>query len=220
MGDIYRNGVFNIAATAANDRAPGLFQTRDPTTISSFKVKMTWKNHEKDYLLARFNIWNDGIVNQELNRRGWVLQERLLSPRTIHFGTQIFWECCELQACETWPEGLPFGLSHLEYYRNRVLGSKLHPLSIDGSLKTSESLYQLWKNIVRSYMDCKLTKISDRVIALSGVAKEMQAILEDEYMAGLWRKDLLHELVWFVHHESILKIQTGHKMCGTEYRGM
>ncbi|KAH8758163.1 heterokaryon incompatibility protein-domain-containing protein, partial [Hyaloscypha sp. PMI_1271] len=61
MGDIYRNGIFNIAATAANDRAPGLLQTRDPTTISSFKVKMTWKNHEKDYLLARFNIWNDVI---------------------------------------------------------------------------------------------------------------------------------------------------------------
>jgi hypothetical protein len=80
MGDIYRNGIFNIAATVASDRAPGLFQTRDPTTISSFKVKMTWKNHEKDYLLARFNIWNDGVVNQELNRRGLVLQERLLSP--------------------------------------------------------------------------------------------------------------------------------------------
>jgi hypothetical protein len=69
-------------------------------------------------------------------------------------------------------------------------------------------------------MDCKLTKISDRVVAVSGVAKEMKAILKDEYMAGLWRKDLLHELVWFVHHGNLLKLQTGHKMRETEYRGM
>ncbi|KAJ4197280.1 hypothetical protein NW759_016330, partial [Fusarium solani] len=198
MGEIYKNGIFNIAATAASDGAYGLFETRDPLPISSFKVHMTWKNHEKDYLLARSNIWDHGIVKSELNRRGWVVQERLLSPRTIHFGTQIFWECYELQACETWPEGLPPGLSH-EAERDAtsgqaILGLKLQPALIETASNTSDSRYRPWKNLVRSYMDCGLTKLEDRVVALSGVAKEMQALLNDEYIAGLWRKDLLTEL--------------------------
>lgn len=37
-----------------------------------------------------------------LNGRGWVLQGRLLAPRTLHFGReQLFWECRECRH----PEG-------------------------------------------------------------------------------------------------------------------
>jgi hypothetical protein len=42
-----------------------------------------------------------------------------------------------------------------------------------------------------------LTKEDDRLIALSGVAQQLQLHLDDEYLAGLWRKDLLNELVWY-----------------------
>lgn len=43
-----------------------------------------------------------------LLRRGWVLQERVLSPRTLHFtSTQMFWECNQKIACETFPRQMP-----------------------------------------------------------------------------------------------------------------
>jgi hypothetical protein len=36
-----------------------------------------------------------------LSSRGWVLQERLLSPRTLHYGKeQMFWECCTCKISE------------------------------------------------------------------------------------------------------------------------
>lgn len=28
-----------------------------------------------------------------LMRRGWALQERLLAPRLLHYGQQMYWEC-------------------------------------------------------------------------------------------------------------------------------
>ena len=42
----------------------------------------------------------DGLASP-LSGRGWVLQERLLAPRTLHFGReQLFWECCECRHLE------------------------------------------------------------------------------------------------------------------------
>jgi hypothetical protein len=38
----------------------------------------------------------------ELNQRAWVLQERALSPRTIHFTAgQTYWECGSVIRCES-----------------------------------------------------------------------------------------------------------------------
>ena len=51
-------------------------------------------------------MWPE-IEKTELNRRGWVLQERYMSPRTVYFGReQLFWECRQFQACESMPSGL------------------------------------------------------------------------------------------------------------------
>ncbi|KAH7394329.1 hypothetical protein BKA66DRAFT_456070 [Pyrenochaeta sp. MPI-SDFR-AT-0127] len=38
--------------------------------------------------------------------RAWALQERLLSRRFLHLGEQMYWECNELKASETFPRGL------------------------------------------------------------------------------------------------------------------
>jgi hypothetical protein len=52
-------------------------------------------------------LWADEVLNAPLNKRGWVLQERLLPPRNVHFcRREVFWECCEQAYCETFAEGL------------------------------------------------------------------------------------------------------------------
>lgn len=74
------------------------------------------KSHEEErtHIIGYDDFWCNSLLDAPLHQRGWVLQERLLSPRTIHFGQeQIFWECrCEL-ACEAYPNGIP------EQLRNR-----------------------------------------------------------------------------------------------------
>jgi hypothetical protein len=43
-----------------------------------------------------------------------------------------------------------------------------------------------------------LTQIEDRLVAISGVAKWFQGQNGDEYLAGMWRKDLETQVCWHV----------------------
>jgi len=70
------------------------------------------KNGEKGLLcrsgVPASNNFDDEVEKAELSSRGWVLQERALSRRTIHFGAiQTYWECGSGIACEFDPEFQP-----------------------------------------------------------------------------------------------------------------
>jgi hypothetical protein len=58
--------------------------------------------------------------------------------------------------------------------------------------------YGMWENIVREYSRTQLTNITDRLIALSGLAKRMKAMVNDDYVAGMWRNALPDQLFWHV----------------------
>ena len=137
------------------------------------------------------------------------MQERWLSPRVLHYGRdQLLWECRELDACETYPDGLPKPLRDfrsgfkidpevlkpLEYWRQDD-NTESHPDSVH--LGT-------WDSIVRKYSVTSLTKGEDKLVAISGIAKRMQGLLDDEYLAGLWRKDLPGQLLWWVDNGDLV----------------
>jgi hypothetical protein len=203
MANIYKGGVCNIAATAAAEAGDGLYVRRDPFNISPFHIRIHWSNHHQDYLCFRAGARYAGFVKAQLNRRGWVFQERLLSPRTIHFSDQLFWECRELEAAESYPMGLPKKLGlvmdeekeEVDWRCGFELTNKasLFDLKVDSSSK-----YSIWQNIVESFMSCELTYERDKLVALSGLASEIQSSMDDEYLAGLWKKDMIKELGWWV----------------------
>tara|TARA_R110002003_G_scaffold702_22_gene21309 strand:+ start:16795 stop:17961 length:1167 start_codon:yes stop_codon:yes gene_type:complete len=201
MGEVYHKCICNISATAASDGSESLFVERDRASISQCMIEIGWRNKRRSYSFARSDIWDLGVINSSLNRRGWVIQERLLSPRTISFGTQIFWECHELEACETWPDGLPGNLSSKgewsDVWNFNVLGPKSWLQIISNLSQSSDDSYRIWKTIVRSYTNSGLTKEEDRLVALSGVAQQMQMHLKDQYVAGLWRRDIFTQLIWY-----------------------
>ena len=44
----------------------------------------------------------EAVIHSEMDKRAWIFQERLLSPRILHFGDdQMHWECCTCLAAET-----------------------------------------------------------------------------------------------------------------------
>jgi len=65
--------------------------------------------------------------------------------------------------------------------------------------------------MVNAFTKRKLTHESDRLPAISGVAKEIQLQTGDEYLAGLWRQDLSHELLWKVDYLFAAKDSTWHR---------
>jgi hypothetical protein len=190
MGSIYRNCVCNIAATGSSDYGGGLFQERNTHWVTPNKVRIQYKGHDKTYLASLLDPWGKWISRSALNRRGWVLQERLLSPRTLHFANQLFWECRMLQACETYPEGMP---------SDDVRYTEVHGEELPISLKNWPEEFEgtdFWIDVVQTYGRCSITKPGDGLIAIAGVAKSLQPLINDEYLAGLWKKDLPHNLVW------------------------
>ena len=112
---------------------------------------------------------------------------------------QLFWVCHESEACETFPHGLPPGSG-----RTGFRGMDLHVdgrnLRLDGGHEFDPSLnaYHLLDQVFQAYTLSDLTEPGDKLVALSGLAKAVQQIVEDEYPAGLWMNILSSQLLWEV----------------------
>ncbi len=55
-----------------------------------------------------------------------------------------------------------------------------------------------WLEMVQDHSSCKLTKLSDRLPAIEGLARLVQKHTKDEYIEGMWKKDLEEQLTWHV----------------------
>lgn len=60
------------------------------------------------------------------------------------------------------------------------------------------SLYRGWHAVLEGYSRCSLTMEKDKLVAISGIAKTFQAKLKDDYIAGLWRRVLVTDMLWKV----------------------
>lgn len=108
MRHVYTNASCNISATASIGPQGGLFRQRKSEDIQPGLFKTQTDSTEKWYLMCDSAYWDRHVSNTPLHRRGWVFQERLLSPRVLHFTEkQIFWECFTDQKCELYPLGIP-----------------------------------------------------------------------------------------------------------------
>jgi hypothetical protein len=58
----------------------------------------------EECLLVENEFWEDQIFKSPLGSRGWVVQERWLSPRNLRFGSrEVFFECNQDTFCERFP---------------------------------------------------------------------------------------------------------------------
>lgn len=198
MRHIYKNAWLNIAATGAADSSCGLFFDRHPSTVSSGFIPVYWEGEmpKGTFLFFLSDMWAAGVSRAPLNRRAWVVQERFLARRNLHFGSEsIFYECHEMEACEAFPGGLP------EPCQKRLVNG-FKGVSQPTNQKNGDriaSFLRSWQKVVSAYMDCDLTYASDKMIALSGIADEFRNISNDVYVAGLFNNGFLTEqLLWQV----------------------
>ncbi|KAJ9654820.1 hypothetical protein H2198_006175 [Neophaeococcomyces mojaviensis] len=205
MQNVYRNAYCNLAASGSHNVLGGLIKTRDPTLIFPCVVSFASNLHsEEEWLIIPENWW-ESFTETRLNRRGWIVQERLLAARVIHFGSdQLHWECHELDACESFPNGIPLSGSLRSTAYKGIdpatdgvrLRARYGRLAQDDT--GLEALY-LWSRVISLYTDCQLTKESDKLIALAGLAGQFSTLMpEAQYLAGLWSTHLACQLLWSV----------------------
>lgn len=156
------------------------------------------------------------MKGQPLNKRGWTLQESLLSPRTLSYtAQQMTWECQERRVGESGRPILAGELYTHKSFVQDVISAKLSiteqashklikislrklPFTWANSLTTEmwDAYYSRWFGITKEFTTRSLTVKTDTLPALSGLAAAFHGLLGDQYCAGLWRNDIVRGLLW------------------------
>ncbi|KAI1461449.1 heterokaryon incompatibility protein-domain-containing protein [Annulohypoxylon moriforme] len=137
-----------------------------------------------------------------LAKRGWTLQEDLLSPRKLHYGKhQIQWKCCEtMKSAEDVPSQDPRQSFHmylpLEFnVLSSVLQGGLLPKPQRRPVDIEEMLTEYY-DLLKLYSMRAFEMKKDRLPAFSGLAQRIHKYLEGDYIAGLWSCDFQRNLDW------------------------
>jgi len=209
MHKVYSYSHCNLSASASKDSSEGLYRNRNPRTLDTTWVELYVAGLGSSITTTRcemhdYFFWKHNVSQCTINRRAWVTQERLLAPRVLHFGKyQLFWECREHDACESYPEGLPSLFVAQTYTNFKALDPAVYAKKIareGGDVGPDTASYRVWNAIVQAYSRTALTVAGDKLIALSGIAKRMTPTMNDEYVAGMWRRHLESALLWNVDY--------------------
>lgn len=64
--------------------------------------------------------------------------------------------------------------------------------------KGMQRCQEQWLEVIQAYSGCYVTYESDKLVAISGIARMMKKEMNCQCMAGIWRRDLEHQLLWKV----------------------
>ncbi|RDL36182.1 uncharacterized protein BP5553_06794 [Venustampulla echinocandica] len=191
MSGVYGGSTINIAAADSIDGNGGCLYDdmaiRTQRKAFRYRLRMPGLQDKRPWELSPIYLYPYCTSWSHLSSRAWTLQERFLAPRTLHFSrTDMLWECHEKEACSLFPDRLPQDLLFHQTYRKRA------------------SLASIWHLLVNLYSAAKLTRYSDKLVALSGLAQAVESETGDKYAAGMWRKDLEIQLLWYSLGEEVL----------------
>jgi hypothetical protein len=132
--------------------------------------------------------------------RGWILQERFLSPRVLHFGPEeLSWECFELGDCQCTENDWSASQVHINETRLNIARCAYPKMYYNESMwriLSPEWLSDVWRRLVEDYSALELTHEKDIFLAISGLARQFYAINDSVYLAGLWRHSFVKYLLW------------------------
>jgi hypothetical protein len=98
MEDVFSFSYCTIAASAANGSDDGFIMPHPQREC----VTLQDSQGSTFYVCEAIDDFRSDVELGDLNKRGWVFQERALSRRTIYFTkTQVYWECGKGVHCET-----------------------------------------------------------------------------------------------------------------------
>jgi len=182
MPNIYGGAALTISASAARQISDGVLSTSFVPTKFSCALPYNLGNGKIGAVYVvpykmRLSPFVSKEVPEPLETRAWCLQERLLSPRILKFETsQLVWECFSTKLNANGPTQSPSDLSK--------------KARVD------------WKYIIQDFTGRNLTYTSDKLPALSGYARHIHSLTGDTYLAGLWKNEIMSQLLWWINIRS------------------
>lgn len=182
MADIYSRAFLTILAALASSAHDGVLQSR--------------ANQAGRHCLFPYKF-SDGsvigfvsVVGEPLDNWAWVYQEHEFSTRILRYGTnEMSWKCKSAGWNETkWDSAEPL---------RTTISNPMNYVS----------MYN-WMAIVTNYSSRKLTRITNKLTALAGIATAFQAQRGGCFIAGMWYdkryKNLGQDLL-----EQLLRVRRG-----------
>ncbi|KAL6835734.1 hypothetical protein J3E69DRAFT_352248 [Trichoderma sp. SZMC 28015] len=195
MGDVFSFAYCTIAASSAASSLDGFLRKRK-SRKSRASVKIQTSEGPL-YLAKAIDDFHTHVEQSKLSRRGWVLQERALSRRTIYFtSTQIYWECGNGIICET--------LASLRNPQSQILGDSKFPAS---SLKYfKDDRIRLIQHVNELYSNLLLTNATDRPKAILGLQSRLAHTFKSRASYGVYESYLERTLLWQADENNSLSL--------------
>lgn len=191
MCRIYEGAVVTLAITKSHMPSEGCFSTLSPESAgyeipvpATFDWPAAVVREVFDHAHAVSSYNNPPPGKAPLLSRGWVLQERILSRRVLHFtAEELAFECVTARCCEC------------ERDPHEMPGFK-STMSQAVETDDRDGLYLKWRALVERYTTLDLTFETDRLPAIAGLAEKFERRLNDRYFYGTWAGNLLESLNW------------------------
>ncbi|KAK3386429.1 heterokaryon incompatibility protein-domain-containing protein [Podospora didyma] len=212
MADVYSNAHFTISAASSKDGSISfLKQQRTMPLVLGLEDNMDIDG-PPERLLAR-KRFETGIHSygkvfdatlDPTDLRGWIMQEKVLSRRTMVFSSEeVQWECRKARVCEC--SGITPWDSNIDQRmhgtaRQDPRKASRGPASLETWRSCSpEQRHESWNTLVMDYTLRSLTNETDKLVALSGMAKKFSSYDSSAYYAGIWHSSLPSGLCWYVY---------------------
>ena len=201
MASIYQNATATISADAADGDGQGIFRSVNTKRDKFNQLALPCHSSErslKGEILVNTRQGRHEFKTMPLQTRAWVLQEKVLSVRNLHYQhTGLFWHCQTHTSTETRPS---LRQPHLEVRDLHKIPRKHLPARLDYGIdwETFGDAASLawWYFQVSDYTMRQLTFKKDRFPAIAGLAREFADRTGYHYMAGIWAEDFRRGLLW------------------------
>lgn len=195
MSQIYKSATVTVIASRAHKASEGFLGQRN-LQIKEPRLRLPYKCPLSGDLGSILLCPILQEPEEPVDKRAWCLQERILSPIVLEFGTtQTRWICSESQLREGFTDGgVPeFGRESREY--------RINPHHYEKYSKSKSRGHRghvgLWERTVEKYSRMGITNAEDWLDAISALAMEYSKYFEGRYFAGLWESHILPQLIWY-----------------------
>jgi Heterokaryon incompatibility protein (HET) len=215
IGEIFANAVCTLAAVdAVSDSSStdsGLFlERKDPLCVVKLPVLLDNHSRSDIFIQLQSTGFHSAIDESTWNKRGWVVQERILSRRILYFTAEkLFWQCqTEILDEQNTPLVDSSLQSKIGLARElllsdlRTLSEGIKPTSTpdDGGSLGDEGededdvryrdieprMFSQWWKLIEYYSNSQLTFAKDKMMAITGLFEVVSQRIKVPQLCGTW----------------------------------